>query len=543
METKPTIYSLEQRVQELEAQVTSMESHKLQLGYQRQILNDTQELSHIGSWNWDLLTNTIEWSDMMFRVLGLEPNEAVPSYDLAYSHIHDKDKEYYKKSLEESLNNKTPYYLENRVIKKDNTVISVISRGMCILNDNGDLVRMIGTVQDITEQKKSFDQLLKANKKAKEKETQLNEAQHIAKVGSWAYDPIGNRFQWSLEIYRIFGLDSQLKAPTYDDFKQQIHPEDWKGFDNYFKKAVKMGNSFESELRLLLDYKSEKWINIICQPIPKKTGKGYLLKGTIQDITTLKMTENKLINLNLSLEEKVMERTEELMHSLEREKKISGLKSNFVSITSHEFRTPLTIINLCSMLIEKNAKLGKTENIQEQVGKIRVAVINLVQILDDLLNIGRIEGGKVGAQKIPTDIKKLTQALLTEIGTISKQDQNLIYTHQGTTDTNIDVNLYGGIFLNLITNAIKYSEKDIKITTKHQGHNLVIEVEDSGIGIPLKEQNKIFSQYFRATNAIDIAGTGLGLNIVHQYVQLLEGSIEFTSIPNKGTTFIVVLPS
>lgn len=543
MEHKTTQKTLEYRIKELEAKVTSLKSYQVQMSNYQHMMNQTQEISNIGSWNWDLLTNSIEWSDMMFRLLGLEPNEAVPSYELALHHVHDKDKDYYVKVLGEAIENKTSYYLENRVKRKDNSVISVISRGMCFMDSEGNMVRMIGTVQDITGQQKAFDQLLEVNEKAREIERQLHEAQRLSMVGSWVYETKTKRFQWSKEMYRIFGLDNHFEPPTYKDLKKLIHPEDWKEFNRAFTKAAQKGVPFHSELRLNLLNGSDKTVNVICQPVLNATRKDYQLKGTIQDISTLKVANNKLMSLNLSLEEKVKERTAELMHSLEREKEISDLKSNFVSITSHEFRTPLTIINLCAMLIEKNMKLGKLENIQLQVDKIRSAVLNLVQILDNLLTIGKIEGGKVGTKKISTDIKKLTNALLAEIGPITKKGQNLNYTHQGSTETHIDANLYGGIFINLVTNAIKYSETDIQISTKLQGHDLVISIEDAGIGIPIKDQKKIFTKYFRGSNSSQIAGSGLGLNIVFQYVQLLKGSIEFNSIPGKGTTFKVVLPS
>ncbi|MEB8347374.1 ATP-binding protein [Flavobacteriaceae bacterium KMM 6898] len=535
--------TLEDKIQELESQVAKLKSHQLQIDQYRHMLNDTQELSKIGSWNWDLTTNSVEWSDTMFRLMGLDPNEAVPSYELALHHVHDKDKVYYEKSLEEAINNKSSYYLENRITMKNNAVISVISRGKCYLDAEGNMVGMIGTVQNITEQQNSFEKLLRVNKEVKKKEKQLNEAQRLSKVGSWDYDPQTKRFQWSNEMYRIFALDSKFEAPTYTDLKKLIHPEDWKEFDEIIFEAAENNKAFHSELRLLLHNGLKKTVTFLCQPVIKDIGERYLLKGTIQDITTLKVAENNLMSMNFSLEEKVKERTAELMYSLEREKKISDLKSNFVSITSHEFRTPLTIINLSAMLIEKNTKLGKLENIQQQVDKIRSAVLNLVQILDDLLTIGKIEGGKIDAQKISTDIKKLTQALLAEISTIAKKGQKLNYTHQGSTDSLIDVNLFGGVFLNLITNAIKYSEADIDIKTKVEGRDLVISVADKGIGIPIEDQKKIFSKYFRGRNAGHIAGTGLGLNIVFQYVQLLKGSIKFSSIPGKGTTFTVVLPS
>lgn len=543
MEIKPTIDSLEHRIKELEAKLDTAESYHLQVGYYQHMLNHTQQLSNIGSWNWDLVTNTIEWSDMMFKLLGLEPNEAVPSYDLALHHVHEKDKKFYVKALEEAVNNKTSFYLENRIVKKDNSVISVISRGRCFKDSEGNLVRMIGTVQDITEQQKAFDKLLEVNVKSKEIEKKLHEAQRLSMIGSWEYEPKTKRFHWSKEMYRIFGLDSDIKDPTFKDLKKLIPPHEWKELDKALSKATQEGIPFQLNVKLHLQNGANKTVIIICQPDLKKTGKMYSLKGTIQDISTLKIAENKLQALNLSLEEKVKERTAELINSLEREKKISELKSNFVSITSHEFRTPLTIIGLSTTLIEKYIQKGKLEHIQLQLDKIRSAVINLVQILDDLLTIGKIEGGKVNTQKIATDIKKLTNALMTEISALTKKGQNLNYTHQGSTEIDIDVNLYGGIFINLLSNAIKYSEGEIQIKTQLQGHNLVMSIEDSGIGIPFVDQKKIFSKYFRGSNSTRIAGTGLGLNIVFQYVELLKGSIEFTSIPGKGTTFIVVLPS
>lgn len=543
MERKSIQETLKDKVKELEAKVAQLKSRQLQVSQYQHMLNHTQEISNIGSWNWNLKNNKVEWSDMMFRLMGLEPHEACPSYELALHYVFDKDKEYYEKTLRETIEKKTSYYLENRVKRKDNSVISVISRGMCFMDSEGNLVRMIGTVQDITGQKKAFDQLMEINVKAKEIERQLNEAQRLSMVGSWDYEPKTKQFKWSKEMYRIFGLDNHFEPPTYNELKKLIDPEDWREFNKEFTKAAQKGVPFHAEVCLHLSNELHKTVNVICQPLLNVSGKDYRLKGTIQDISSLKVAKNKLLSMNLSLEDTVKERTAELMHSLEREKEISDLKSNFVSITSHEFRTPLTIINLCAMLIEKNLKLGKLENIQQQVDKIRYAVLNLVQILDNLLTIGKIEGGNVGIQRIPTDIKKLTNALLAEISSITKKEQKLNYIHQGLTETHIDANLYGGIFTNLVTNAIKYSESDIHIKTKLQGHDLVLSIEDTGMGILLKDQKKIFNKYFRGGNSSHIAGTGLGLNIVLQYVQLLKGSIDFNSIPGKGTTFIVVLPS
>jgi signal transduction histidine kinase/CheY-like chemotaxis protein len=126
-----------------------------------QILNEAQQMANIGSWEWNVLTNEIKWSDFMFILLGLNPNTVKPSYELALHYVHEDDKVLYEKKLEEALTNKTTYYFENKIKKEDNSVISVISRGKCFLDTKGNLIRMVGTVQDITAQKQIEKTLVK----------------------------------------------------------------------------------------------------------------------------------------------------------------------------------------------------------------------------------------------------------------------------------------------------------------------------------------------------------------------------------------------
>nr|WP_321230204.1 ATP-binding protein [uncultured Psychroserpens sp.] len=134
------------------SQEALLKSEKQNIKY-IQMLNEAQRLVKIGNWEWDLLTSEIKWSDTMYELLGYKPKSVIPSYELALKHVHPEDKEGYEKKLEESISNKTTYYFENRIVKKDNSVISVISKGICFLDDDDNLVRMVGTVQDITAQK------------------------------------------------------------------------------------------------------------------------------------------------------------------------------------------------------------------------------------------------------------------------------------------------------------------------------------------------------------------------------------------------------
>jgi len=396
---------------------------------------------------------------------------------------------------------------------------------------------------DITEHKRDEMEITAAKKEIAEIEAQLYEAQKLAHIGSWVYDPLTQQSNWSDEMFRICGMDSKFGAPDYLEQKKLIHIDDWRIFDTAVGNAVKKGIPYNLELRISRPDGTEKTIITIGHAVLSDKGKVIGLKGTAQDITALKISENKLKALNLTLEDKVRERTEGLVHSLEREKNISDIKSKFVSMASHEFRTPLTVINTSTSLIKKYTETEQQNNRDKHLDRISSAVKHLTQILNDFLTLGKIEDGKLGTKKSLTNIKELTLSLVGAIEGTAKKGQVINYTHKGDTDFLIDDNLFRGVVLNLLSNAIKYSEKDIEIKTRVLKRNLVISVKDNGIGIPVEDQKLIFSRFFRASNARGIHGTGLGLNIVQQYVRLLNGTIDFKSIQGKGTTFKVHCPS
>jgi K+-sensing histidine kinase KdpD len=150
--TQENFATLKKRNSILEKQVKSYKEFS-----QIKRLNESQLISLVGSWSWDIKHDEVEWSDMMYKLLGLEPGEEIPSYQLALNHVHSDDKKVYENCLAKAMNNKEEYYLENRVVKKDKTIINVISRGICICNKENDLIRMVGTVQDVTLLKQLVD--------------------------------------------------------------------------------------------------------------------------------------------------------------------------------------------------------------------------------------------------------------------------------------------------------------------------------------------------------------------------------------------------
>lgn len=284
-----------------------------------------------------------------------------------------------------------------------------------------------------------------------------------------------------------------------------------------------------------------------------------IFTGIVHDLSQIKETQNELRRANEALEEKVEERTIELeklvndllqtnrklerselelTEALRKEIELNELKSRFVSMASHEFRTPLSTIMSSVALISKYTESEQDDKRQKHVTRIKSAVVNLTGILNDFLSLSKIEEGKIEIKKSNVDILALCKEVHEEVKEILKEGQELYIEKNG--DSAIfftDARILKNILFNLVSNAIKYSDDRIDCFINMQNRNLVIEVKDRGIGIPTSEHHHLFDRFFRASNVEMIQGTGLGLNIVKRYVNLLHGDIDFESEENLGTTF------
>ncbi|MGZ3763817.1 MAG: PAS domain-containing sensor histidine kinase [Mucilaginibacter sp.] len=278
--------------------------------------------------------------------------------------------------------------------------------------------------------------------------------------------------------------------------------------------------------------------------------------GFIHDLTLQKEAEEQLKEYASHLEEQVEERTlwlkdtvkalqeakEEVSLSLEKEKELGQLKSRFVSMASHEFRTPLSAIQLSASLVDKYALPYDNAHISKHVSKIKNAVGNLTTILNDFLSLEKLEAGKVEPAFTSFDLVKLSEEITEEMQMVTKQNQNIIYQHTGVTSIiTLDQTLLKNCIFNLIANAIKYSGENtfIEFNTEINDHNCIVMIKDNGIGIPDADQKHLFEAFFRAHNTGNIPGTGLGLNIVARYTKLMNGKVDFKSSVNHGTLFTI----
>jgi len=258
--------------------------------------------------------------------------------------------------------------------------------------------------------------------------------------------------------------------------------------------------------------------------------------------------------LNDDLESTVEQRTRELTNamqllevskqeiskSLEKEKELGELKSRFVSMASHEFRTPLSTILSSTYLIEKYVLSQEQPKRDKHLQRIISSVNMLTDILNDFLSVGKIEEGKIQVRPVTLNIEELMMATLEEIKNNLKQQQ-LLYTHEGNTTVVLDPSLLKHIIMNLVSNASKFSgeSSSIQIKTNCKGDMLRLSVRDFGMGISQEDQQHLMERFFRGANAGMIQGTGLGLHIVSKYSELMNGTVACNSELEKGTEFVI----
>jgi signal transduction histidine kinase len=249
----------------------------------------------------------------------------------------------------------------------------------------------------------------------------------------------------------------------------------------------------------------------------------------------------------LILEEAVeeLEKTKKELHkALDKERELNELKSRFVSMASHEFRTPLTTMMSSLSLVTKYGEQQDSANQSKHVGKIKASINNLTDILNDFLSVSKLEEGKVEYLPEKANLKEFIPEIISEMQSVAKKGQKIINNYKGAEFAKVDKKLLKNILFNLLSNAIKFSREggEITIETLISDSSIKIQVIDTGIGISEEDQKHLFERFFRAHNATHIQGTGLGLNIVAKYAELMKATINFESKENIGTTFTILIP-
>lgn len=402
----------------------------------------------------------------------------------------------------------------------------------------------------------------------KKSESNLNRAQQIAKLGSWELNLKTNDLTWSEEVYRIIEKDSKNFKVTLNGFYDIIHPEDRDSVIKTIKESIQNRKPYHLTYRLLFGNNRIKHIDEQCEILYDENQNPVKTFGTLQDITERVISKNELLNFKNNLEKLVNQRTEELNDSkeallnlledinsqsieLEKEKEKAQsadlMKSAFLATMSHELRTPMnSIIGFTGILLKELAGPLNDEQ-KKQLTMVKGSGQNLLGLINDVLDISKIEAGKLNVSFLPfnylASLQKTIEFLEPQV---AKKGLKLM-----TEISNLDITLVSDerrieqVLLNLISNAIKFSDQGtILIKVGVEGKFAVTQVIDEGLGIAKEDIVKLFQPFVQLEGGLNRKheGTGLGLTISKSLIEKLGGTIMVKSETGRGSNFTFTIP-
>jgi PAS domain S-box-containing protein len=429
----------------------------------------------------------------------------------------------------EIIKNKAPIKdLENWNITASGDIICLLTNGVPILDEQGNLKGYRGVDKDITERKRAEDILKKS-------ESSLIEAQKTAKMGNWELSFIDNSAKWSENCFILYGYEPFTFEPTFEHFKERVHPEDWHIIDESIKGIVKGDTPADSESRIILPDGTIRCLKNIIVPVfvdDKLVG----IKGINVDITERKQADQEIQKLNEELEQRVTERTAQLLAAnIELEK--------FSYTASHDLRTPLRALNgYASILLEDYADSIDVDGVR-MLHVIQDNANKMSFLIDDLLAYSRLGHKEMNISEI--NMFEMAESVYNEL--INKPgNENIDFRLQKIPDAYGDPSLIRQVLINLIGNAIKYTSKIhdriIEITHRKEGNESIFSITDNGAGFDMAQYPKMFGVFQRLHTSKEFEGNGIGLAIVQRIIESHRGRVWAEGEINRGATFYFSLP-
>lgn len=533
--------------------ITERVSNELKLQESNRLMNAMSEIANIGGWELDVISNTTNWTEQVYKIHNIS-NNGPHSVDDVMDHYLDDSKTKLINALDLAINQQIPYDLIVRFKDAKNNLKWVRTTAIPIV-DNGKVVKLYGSFQDITE--------------SYEKDRKISENEDLLKS---IYENVDEAiFRTTVDKGAIFVNNATLEMFGFKD----INELNEFGLQNVYKnkndriklvlQLAKLGQVSKVEVEYRRKNGTTFWgLNSTIKSIDENGND--IFDGAIVDITDRKNKEELLNKLNQNLELMVEERTnelrltqEKLLDSFIQEKEFLELKSKFITLVSHEYRTPLTIIQTSLYLLEKFYEKGKTEQFQNQISRINDAIESMTVLLDNVLTLGTYDLNAVKKYLQEIDFINLITEIIEMQLQINK-DAIVINFESNLKNALIitDKTMVYQIINNLIENSIKFSDKnknidifvemidktELKRSIKNDNDFKYIRciVKDYGIGISKENLEKISEPFFRGDNVSEIRGLGLGLSISHSWVKILEGNLIFESEVGSFTTATLELP-
>ena len=376
-------------------------------------------------------------------------------------------------------------------------------------------------------------ELAAARRKLEVSEQRLAVATESAHIGIWDWDVLANKMAWDTQMYELYGIGEQEFGDTADVWRKCLHPKDKDRVEADISAALVGTQDYNTEFRVIWPHGEVR--NIEAHGVVVRAGDS---------------SPTRMIGVNWDITERLRVRVE-----LAREHELNRIKTRFVTLVSHEFRTPLCVINTAASLLGDYLERMTVEERSEHTLEIQCAVERMTQMLGDFVVYGRLEDGEMECNPSQVDMESLCGQLVPEASNRHPAHCPIeCVIEPDAREAFLDGIILRQILVNLLNNALKYSSDDQPVTldvkrvagntsrTPTEDH-LQFKISDSGIGIPAEDMAKLYQTFQRAANAGNRPGTGMGLAIVKKLVDLHRGTIRFDSTVGKGTSVWVSLPT
>lgn len=480
----------------------------------------------VGLWNYDVVSNQLVWDDQMFRLHGVSRGDFVPAYDTWQRCLHPDDRRRVDQEIRDALSGEKSFNTEFRVVWPDGSLHDIRALALVERNDAGHPLRIVGTNWEITAERE-------AEKKLRWNQELL---QLMASSSPLGFLVVDNRTDAILHCNQrfceIWGITHLADPLRRGELKyQDILPAclatvaDAPAFVASCAPLQDEANRvvLADEIALARQRTVRRFTTQIRDAEDRYYGRFYIF----EDITELKRRETEAVAL------------------LEKERQISEMKTRFISVTSHEFRTPMAAaVASTELLANYHDRLTATKR-QELLTRIGGSLRRMASMLDEILLLNRLDEKRVAVKLGPVNLRHLLPEMVDEIR-LGDRDAHRFEIVGTEADEIIqsDSSTLHHVFSNLLSNAVRYSPSGTTITVRIESREdqILVSVEDQGIGIPPADLARIFDPFERGSNVGNIQGTGLGLNIVKRLSALLGATTTVANIAAGGTRFTVAFP-
>jgi len=485
--------------------------------------------SGYGFWEWDLNTQRIDWSGGFWERMGYDTSDelAVTDATKILSYMHPDDREMSQASLINHFKHGHTFDSSYRIRMKNGEYIWTQVRADSVRDENGRVLFMSGVSFDITALKEAEEAL-------RESEARQERIIQSSNDGIWEWYSHTGGFHFSSRCWELIGYSANDDEITQGEdkwmvWRKHIHPQDLSKFDSALEDHMANKAPFDIEYRLIGKDKEIHWVRGRGRAVFDEKGKPIRMSGSNMDMTQIKRAEERVIQAKEAAE------------------KANQAKSEFLSSMSHELRTPLNAILGYAQLFEYDLNL--TQQQINNMREIRKAGDHLLQLINDVLDLAKIESGKMTLSLEPV----LVSRIINEAFTLIQPQADTKSIHVYPTLNNLENHYviadnvrYKQALINLLSNAIKYNnmggEVEISLTLLTP-KVLRLSVRDNGQGIPSNRQAEVFQPFNRLNAEFSkIEGSGVGLVITKQLVEMMNGRLDFKSTENVGTEFWIDLP-